>query len=212
MRPITPARLRELTAPERQQKAAQLIPARRCLVCRSQQRAEIEAAWLNGATLLEVSRQFPAIAYGTIVSHWRKGHPADTLGADFKGHFDSRTLTEILQSWLQEIEGIYDEAREDKDHKIALKAIEQIGQFLERYGKATGEIKQGDTNIRVQIGSEQAQRMVGAANELELAVEYERRALLLRERWKEKVELAARTAPAFAESTQTIEDAVVVPP
>ena len=54
--------------------------------------------------------------------------------------------------------------------------------------------------------------MVGAANELELAVEYERRALLLRERWKEKVELAARTAPAFAESTQTIEDAVVVPP
>ena len=67
-------------------------------------------------------------------------HIADTLGADFKGHFDSRELTEMLKSWMEVAEDILDR-NTGVDDDIALKALKVIGEYLERYGKATGEIK-----------------------------------------------------------------------
>ena len=181
------------TAPERHAEAVALIPARRCVVCRSPQRGEIEGYWLQGHSLKAVSDEFTALSYGVILRHWSEGHPGETLGAEWTSIYAARALLVEIRVLMDETRAIFvRQVNQDKDAD-AVKTVLALTRLAETIGKVTGDIRPGEMTVNVNVGSEAAARMVGAANELELAEEYERRAKMLRERHAEKLALEARS-------------------
>lgn len=182
----------------------------KCRFCDHPQRAAIEGEWLTGANFPALAKRYGVTA-GVLWRHWRRGHPAKTLGDAWKNDDEARTLMQWVRQLLKDVEEMFEEVRTHPgcvkcgagDTKGALEVVDRLTRLLDLLGKATGEIGQGNTTLNVLIAPEQAARMVGAANDLELADELEKRARLLRERW-------AQDHPE-ALLTGVIEEAVLVP-
>ena len=151
MRSVTPEQLRNLTAPERQQKAAQLIPNRNCVVCRHPQRGQMEGDWVAGKSVRQLAEEYRSISYATMLSHWSNQHPVETLGAAFMDHYAARQLMDRINGLLDEVEDVFAKARQDGNEKLAIQTADRLTRLLELRGKASGEIKPDGATVTLLI-------------------------------------------------------------
>jgi hypothetical protein len=109
-------------------------------------------------------------------------------------------LPERVNALLEDVEEIF-HRHDGIDDVLALKAIDRLTRLSEITGNLQGLLGHQTTTVNVLVGSEQAMRTLGAANELQLAEELETRAKALRAKWAEKKALAL-PAPAPADTTE----------
>ena len=123
----------------------------------------------------------------------------------FRMPLSEMQLPQLINVLLEDVESIFH--RHDKiNDNLALKAIDRLTKLVEIAGVMDGLLGKTTTTVNVLVGSEQAMRTLGAANELQLAEELEARAKALRARWAEKALLPPPAAlpPPEAEYTLVV--------
>jgi len=121
-----------------------------CTICRHEKRQEIDQALLEGTPFRNIAKRYGTST--TALFRHRKTDIPDSLmkAKEVEEVRDADTLLDRLKSLSSETRGILKEARETKNHAIALNAIGRAEKLMELEARLLGQLNDA-TKVAVGI-------------------------------------------------------------
>lgn len=146
----------------------------KCLACASEQRAEIDAAIVAGASMRGLEKQFEISA--TALRSHKRDHlsPALVAVARRQGSRSVVTLVDRLRGLVDQAELVLAAALKSGNGSQALAAIREVRATLEIVGRATGELKERSAvAVNVQTSPEWATMRAAIVEAVPAAIRHE---------------------------------------
>jgi len=115
-------------------------PGRQCACCVHPRRATINKLLVEGRSYRDVAGRF-GLSKSGVERHYSACLPAAlATAADIDDTADAATVLEQARDWLTEVRELFEQARDDGDLEVALKATTAAERWLSLVAKVTGEL------------------------------------------------------------------------